>query len=143
MNNSPNLKEINDVERILQELFPLIDDAERQFTSARNWGFLDIFGGGLIVDLIKHSKLGNASNIMNRINFLLQDLHRELNDIVIPADFSMNTATFSTFADFVFDGILADVYMQSKIMSSLDQVRALRQKLNLLQNQLNELKRRM
>lgn len=143
MNNSLNLKEINDVQQILNEIFPLIDQAEQKFTSARNWGFLDILGGGMIVDLIKHSKLGNASNIMNQINYLLRNLQRELKDIVIPTDFSMNTATFSTFADFVFDGILADVYMQSKIISSLDQIRELRRRLQILQNDLIELKRRL
>lgn len=143
MNNSLNLKEIADVQQILNQIFPLLDEAERKFTSARNWGFFDILGGGFLVDLIKHSKLGDASNTMNKINYLLNDLQRELKDIVIPTDFSMNTATFATFADFVFDGFLADVYMQSKIMTSLDQINELHRRLNILQSQLNELKRRL
>jgi len=76
---------------------------------------------------------------MNRINSLLQDLQRELKDVVTPTDFSMNTATFATLADFLFDGILADVYMQSKIMSSLAQVNELGNRLVLLRGRLNEL----
>ena len=79
---------------------------------------------------------------MNKINILLHDLQRELNDVVIPTDFSMNTATFSTFADIVFDGILADVYMQSKIMTSLNQIRELRSRLLTLQSKLSELARK-
>lgn len=134
-----NRKEITEVLVIIDQILPLIDQAEDKFKSARNWGFIDILGGGFLVDLIKHSKLGSASTIMNRINSLLQDLQRELKDVVIPTDFSMNTATFATFADFLFDGILADVYMQSKIMSSLDQVRELRNRLNFLRGKLKEI----
>lgn len=137
-----NLKEINDVQIIINQILPLIDEAENKFRSARNWGFFDILGGGFITDLIKHSKLGAASDIMNRINYLLQDLQRELKEVVIPTDFSMNTASFSTFADFVFDGILADVYMQSKIMTSMEQIRELRSRLLILRDKLTELSRR-
>ena len=116
-----NIKEINDVQLIINQLLPLIDEAEKKFTSARNWGFLDILGGGFITDLVKHTKLSSASTTMNQINYLLRDLQRELKEVVIPTDFSMNTGTFATFADFVFDGVLADVYMQSKIMTFWDQ----------------------
>ena len=137
-----NLKEINDVQIIINQILPLIDEAENKFRSARNWGFFDILGGGFITDLIKHSKLGAASDIMNRINYLLHDLQRELKEVVIPIDFSMNTVSFSTFADFVFDGILADVYMQSKIMTSMEQIRELRSRLLILRDKLTELSRR-
>ena len=137
-----NLKEINDVQQIINQLLPLIDEAENKFRKARNWGFFDILGGGFITDLIKHSNLGAASNIMNQINYLLHDLQRELKEVVIPTDFSMNTASFSTFADFVFDGILADVYMQSKIMTSMEQIRELRSRLWILRDRLAELSRR-
>lgn len=137
-----NLKEINDVQIIINQILSLIDEAENKFRSARNWGFFDILGGGFITDLIKHSKLGAASDIMNRINSLLHDLQRELKEVVIPTDFSMNTASFSTFADFVFDGILADVYMQSKIMTSMEQIRELRSRLLILKDKLTELSRR-
>ena len=137
-----NLKEINDVQLIINQILPLIDEAENKFRKARNWGFFDILGGGFITDLIKHSNLGAASDIMNRINYLLHDLQRELKEVVIPTDFSMNTASFSTFADFVFDGILADVYMQSKIMTSMEQVRELRSRLLILRDRLAELSRR-
>lgn len=137
-----NLKEINDVQLIINQILPLIDQAENKFRKARNWGFFDILGGGFITDLIKHSNLGAASDIMNRINYLLHDLQRELKEVVIPTDFSMNTASFSTFADFVFDGILADVYMQSKIMTSLEQIRELRSRLLILRDRLADLSRR-
>ena len=137
-----NIKEINDVQLIINQLLPLIDEAESKFTSARNWGFLDILGGGFLVDLVKHTKLSSASTTMNQINYLLRDLQRELKEVVIPTDFSMNTGTFSTFADFAFDGVLADVYMQSKIMTSIEQIKELRRRLEILREKLRDLSNR-
>jgi len=136
MNTTLSRREIDDVRNIIRQMQPLVNQAIGEFRGARNWGFLDLFGGGFLTDLIKHSKLGNASRLMNEINYMLRDLQRELKDIVIPTDFSMDTMTFATFADFMFDGLLADAYMQSKIMSSLAQVEE-------LQRRLQELDRRM
>ena len=93
-------REIDDCLRIMNQIFPLLDEAETQFSSARNWGFLDMLGGGLLTDLIKHSKINNAASCMNEINSLLRDLERELKDVKFPTDYSMNTMGFATFADF-------------------------------------------
>lgn len=134
-----NLKEINDVQKIIDEILSLIDEAETKFNKARNWGFFDILGGGFITDLFKHSNLDSASDIMNKINYLLKDLQRELNEVVTPTDFSMNTNTFASFADFIFDGVLADAYMQSKIMSSLKELKNLRSTLLNLKSKLSNL----
>lgn len=67
--------------------------------------------------------------------FLLQNLNYELKNITFNGDFSMNTMTF---ADFVFDGIIVDVFMQSKIMKSLSCLEELKEQLLTL---LNKLKR--
>ncbi len=134
-----NLKEINDVQKIIDEILSLIDEAETKFNKARNWGFFDILGGGFITDLFKHSNLDSASDIMNKINYLLKDLQRELDEVVTPTDFSMNTNTFASFADFIFDGVLADAYMQSKIMSSLKELKNLRSTLLNLKSKLSNL----
>lgn len=133
-------KEINDALYIVDQILPLLGEAKAHFKSARNWGFFDILGGGFITDLIKHSKLGNAANVMNRINYLLMDLQRELKDIRIPTGYNMNTNTFSTFADFVFDGALADIYVQSKIMSSLSEVEELERRLLMLKQNLTSIR---
>ena len=133
-----DLAKINNAKNTIHQLLPLIDEAERKFKSARNWGFLDIFGGGLIVDLFKHSKLNSASNTMNEISYLLKTLQTQLDGLTIPTDYRMQFG-FSSFGDFLFDGAIFDIYMQSKIMSSLDQVRQLRSKLEQLLNMLGRM----
>jgi len=121
---------------LVNQLIPLVNDAERSLSSARNWSFLDVLGGGFLTDLIKHSKLNNASNSMNQVNYLMQRLQAVLGSIQIPADYRMTVGGFSTFADFFFDSGIVDVYMMSKIWTSLNEVRKLQEKLYDLKSKL-------
>lgn len=123
----------------LNRLIPLVEDAERQFKSARNWGFLDLLGGETITDIVKHYKLYKAKDLMNEVDFLLRQLSQQLGGIEIPVDFRMQLGGFSSFADFLFDGVLADAYMFSKISSSLDQVQQLKYRLYTLKQKLQQM----
>ena len=133
MTNNPQVIEANS---IIDQLWPLVEEAERKLKSARNWSIFDILGGGFIVDMIKHYKLNGAANLMNEANMLMQRLQQVLGSVSIPADYRMSIGGFATFADFLFDGVFADAYMASKIFSSLDEVRRLKEKLHILKNQL-------
>lgn len=135
MSNPQVTKALSTVNRLI----PLVEEAESYFKSARNWSVLDVLGGGFIVDLIKHSKLNKAADSMNEIDFLMRQLRTELGSIATPNDYRMNVGGFLTFADFFFDGIFADAYMASKIMSSLDEVRKLKNKLYALKSQLEQI----
>ena len=129
--------QVNQALNLTNQLIAELDQAERQLSSARNWGFLDVLGGGLIVDLIKHSKLNNAKVSMSNVNNLLQELQRVLGGISMPGDYSMQVNGVLTFADFFFDSGIVDVYMTAKIMNSLTEVRKLRDKCFELKNKLS------
>lgn len=124
----------------LDELIPLVEEAENQLKSARNWSFIDVLGGGFFTNAIKHYKLGKAGNIMEDVNDLMQRLSVQLGNINIPADYRMQMGGFLTFADFFFDGVFVDVYMTSKILSSIDHVRDLKNKLYIVKSRLEEMK---
>lgn len=131
--------QVVDAIKTVNVLIPLVEDAERQFKSARNWSFLDVLGGGFVVDMIKHYKLGKAGNTMEDVNCLLQQLSGQLGNIDVPVDYRMQLGGFSTFADFVFDGFIMDAFMASKILSSIDQVRKLKSRLYELKERLEAL----
>ena len=135
-----NELQINQAINLTDQLISELDQAERQLSSARNWGFLDVLGGGFIVDLIKHSKLNNAKISMDRVNYLLQELKRVLGGISMPGDYSMNVGGIATFADFFFDSGIVDVYMTAKIMSSLNEVRNLKNRCYELRSRLSNLR---
>jgi len=135
-----NEPQVNEALNLVNQLIPLVNDAERSLSSARNWSFLDVLGGGLITDLIKHSKLNKASNTMNQVNYLMQQLQRVLGSIQFPVDYRMNVGGFSTFADFFFDSGIVDAYMMSKIWTSLNEVRKLQNKLYDLKGKLEHIR---
>ena len=134
-----NTLQINRALTLTDQLIDCLDDAERQLSSARNWGFLDVLGGGLIVDLIKHSKLQNAKSSMEHVNAIMQELQQVLGSISIPGDYRMQIGGFATFADFFFDSGIVDVYMTAKIMNSLSEVRRLKDKCYELKRRLSAL----
>lgn len=131
---------VNQAINLTDQLIAELDQAERQLSSARNWSFLDVLGGGYIVDLIKHSKLSNAKVSMDRVNYLLQELRRVLGGISMPGDYSMSVGGFATFADFFFDSGIVDVYMTAKIMSSLNEVRNLKNRCYELRSRLSNIR---
>jgi len=135
-----DITQVNQALILTDQLISELDQAERQLSSARNWGFLDVLGGGFIVDLIKHSKLSNAKSSMDRVNYLLQELKRVLGGISMAGDYSMNVGGFETFADFFFDSGIVDVYMTAKIMSSLNEVRNLKNRCYELRSRLSNIR---
>jgi len=97
-------------------------NAQSELNSARSWGFIDMFGGGLISSYVKHSKMNNASDYMNRARYDLQAFSRELEDVSQCVDLDFNTGDFITFADYFFDGFLADYLVQERINKARAQV---------------------
>ncbi len=126
----------NEALGLVNELLYLTERAESSLTSARNWSFLDLIGGGLITDLIKHSKVSSARSSMERANALMERLRDVLGSMAVPPDISIKIGGFSTFADFLFDGIVFDGYMTFKIMDNLNELAGLKQKLYCLRQYL-------
>ena len=83
--------------------------------SAEDWGTWDMFGGGLLSTMAKHEHLddaqagiGYAQNCLSRFRTELADVqHMDIPQVYI--------GEFATFADYFFDGLFADWYVQSRI----------------------------
>ena len=73
--------------------------ARKELNSASNWGIVDILGGGLFTDIMKHSKMNNAERYMSQAKYDLQSFGRELQDVAAYVDLDFNTADFLHFAD--------------------------------------------
>lgn len=98
-----------------------IDSIIDKLQNAQNWGTFDIVGGGLITDIAKHSNLDDASQLTYTLQKQIHAFQKELSDISIHADFSIEVSDFMKFADFAFDGLIADWLVLDKINSSLSQ----------------------
>lgn len=90
--------------------------------SAEGWGTWDLFGGGLISDLAKHSHLDEAQSAIEHLQSQLRQFKTELADVTIHADLQVNVDGFLRFADYFFDGLFADWAVMEKISQSQRQV---------------------
>ena len=118
-NNKKEIREaIAAVEKALNSLYA----AQDKLKSARGWGMIDLFGGGLFTDMVKHSKMNDASRCMEDAKRHLKAFQRELKDVNLSLDLRMEVGGFLSFADFFFDGLVADYLVQSKIASAREQV---------------------
>ena len=102
-------------ERALESL----RDAEHYLGGARLWGIVDLFGGSGLSGLVKHVRIGEASRCLERAKSDLRLFQKELRDVDA---IRIDIGGFLTFADFFFDGIIADWLVQSKIQEARRQV---------------------
>lgn len=114
--------------------------AQEKLNSAGNWGLFDMFGGGLFSTIMKRSKMDDAQQLMEAAKSDLKRFQRELKDVIIPLDLRMEVGSFLSFADFFFDGFVADYLVQSKISEAKEQVS---DAIIRVEQILNELKRKM
>ena len=114
--------------------------AHEKLNSAGNWGLFDMFGGGLFSTIMKRSKMSDAQNLMENAKSDLLRFQRELKDVNIPLDLRMEVGSFLSFADFLFDGFVADYLVQTKISDAKTQVSDAIYKVERI---LNELKRQL
>lgn len=115
-------------------------NAQEKLNSAGNWGLFDMFGGGLFSTIMKRLKMDDAQQLMEAAKSDLKRFQRELKDVNIPLDLRMEVGSFLSFADFFFDGFVADYLVQSKISEAKEQVS---DAIIRVEQILNELKRKM
>lgn len=92
--------------------------------SAEGWGTWDLFGGGLIADMAKHSHLDDAQCAIERLQSQLRRFKTELADVMIRADMQVNVEGFLRFADYFFDGLFVDWAVLDRISASKGQVQS-------------------
>lgn len=98
------------------------DQIADSLDSAEGWGTWDLFGGGLISDLAKHSHLDDAQASVEFLQSQLRRFKTELSDVTISADFQVNIDGFLRVADYLFDGIFADWTVLDQIHQSQAQI---------------------
>lgn len=107
--------------------------------SAEGWGTWDLFGGGLIADLAKHSHLDEAQNSIEHLQSQLRRFKTELADVTIQADMQVNVDGFLRFADYFFDGLFVDWMVMDQISQSQSQVQSTRNQIESVLSRLDSM----
>lgn len=96
--------------------------AQRELDGAKNWGVVDLFGGGFFSSMIKRGKMNNAEQYMQQARYDLRSFNKELRDVEQVMDLHINTDDFLSFADWFFDGFAVDWMVQSRINQAREKV---------------------
>lgn len=120
---------VYDQEREIKEAIYAIDttlsylnEAKGYLSSASNWGIFDMLGGGFFSTMIKRGKMNDANRCLEKAKRSVINTKKELNDINQTIDVDLEIDGFLSFADYFFDGLVADWMVQSKINSAQKQV---------------------
>ena len=115
MSHLINPQEIHEAINAADDALIALRSAERSLSSAGNWGLFDMLGGGFFSTLFKHGKIDQAQQELEEARHALSRFKNELADLNRSADFDLDIGDFLRFADYFFDGFLADWMVQSKI----------------------------
>ena len=114
-----------------------VQEVLEKLTDAEGWGTWDLFGGGWVSDIAKHSALDTAQQLVSQLQSELRRFKTELTDISISADLKVSVDGFLMFADFAFDGFFSDWAVldhinesQAKVQSTKEQIEAVLDQLN-------------
>lgn len=122
MSNADYQREVNEAIQAGTRALRSLQQARESLNSAGNWGILDLLGGGLISTFAKHSKMNDAERQIEQARSDLRQFRKELTDVDAFADIHIETGDFLAFADYFFDGLIADWMMQSRINDAKKQV---------------------
>jgi len=116
------IKEIEEAINAGKQVVKHLDNATVSLNSAQGWGTWDLLGGGLVANIAKHSHIDDATSEVEKSQMALLHFRTELADVRISNNIGIEVGGFAKFADFFFDGLIADWNMQSKIHKSQDSV---------------------
>jgi hypothetical protein len=113
-----DLREIKQAIMAGNSVLNSLERAADALNTAENWGTYDMFGGGIISSMEKHSSIDEAVDYINDARDKLDRFRRELSDVNLSIDVTVDISSFDKFADYFFDGIFVDWNVQSKIEDS-------------------------
>ncbi|MFC4403201.1 hypothetical protein [Gracilibacillus xinjiangensis] len=117
-----------------------LSTASDSLEKAKNWGTVDMFGGGLISTSLKHSHIDDAKQATHQAQRLLRKFSHELSDIGKSFNADIGISGGLTFADYFLDGLVMDWFVQDKINQSANEVESMYQKVSNTIQQLKKLK---
>ncbi|MGP4081221.1 hypothetical protein ACTWQL_15035 [Pseudalkalibacillus sp. R45] len=97
-----------------------------------------MFGGGVISGAIKHNHIDQATEYIHQAQTRMRHFQKELADINDEVDIHIDIPGLLKFADFFFDGLIADWMVQGRIDDSLQQTKTQYRKISSLVSDLKE-----
>lgn len=115
-----------------------LQQVEKALASAQGFSTWDLFGGGMFVTYLKHSKLGESKQALTEAQYALNLLHNELIDIKEMQTDAIQVSIdgFVHFADYVFDDFFSALSVHSKINNAKAQLQRVMKEVRVIQEKL-------
>ena len=133
------IREIQEAINAADHALDCLYAAQDYLSSARNWGIVDILGGGFFSTMIKRSKMSSASQCIEEAKYAMAAFRKELADVDQAMPLAIDEGNFWAFADYFFDGFFADMMVQSQIAQARAQVDEAIERVSALRAQLQQL----
>lgn len=114
--------EIREAIEAAEQTLAYLGRAQDCLESAGNWGWVDMLGGGFFTTLMKRGKMKDAQEELAQARDAMRSFAAELRDVHEAVDIHIEMDDFLGFADYFFDGLIADWMMQSRIDTAKEQV---------------------
>lgn len=109
-----------------------LEEMSGDLSGAENWGVWDMVGGGIMATFAKHGCLDDAQDAAYEARRALSRFRTELADVSSEQVLDVELGDFAVFADYFFDGLFADLFVQSRIREAQEQVEAVTQRVERL-----------
>ena len=109
-----------------------LEEMSGDLSGAENWGVWDMVGGGIMATFAKHGCLDDAQDAAYEARRALSRFRTELADVSSEQVPDVELGYFADFADYFFDGLFADLFVQSRIREAQEQVEAVTQRVERL-----------
>lgn len=109
------MKEIDEALQAGELVQESIEDVLMSLSKAQSWGVYDMIGGGFVSTAIKHNHIDNAQRQIQNVYHQMKQFEKEVQDV---EEFKLEINEIAgglVMADYIFDNILSDWLVQSKI----------------------------
>lgn len=125
------LVELKEAQKVGARCRREIEEVEKKLSSASSWATFDMFGGGVMADVIKHEKIDAAQAKLQSLERNLVGFQRELADVDLKIAYDTIKFTGTDkFFDMVFDNIFTDMSISSRVKDALANIRTLESKVD-------------
>ncbi len=132
-------REIDEAVTALRAASAALEEAFGRLQSAGGWSTYDtFFGGGMVADLMKHSRIDDSAKAFARVNRALERLRIELADIGVTGVQGVEISDTLAVFDVLFDNVFSDWMVRDRIARAREEATRLRVRLSELERTLAE-----
>ncbi len=126
-------KELVEAELAAGSASASLADVLGKLGAASTLGVLDLIGGGMMISMLKHGRIGAAQSRLSIAQGRLRALARELEDLRLDPIAEIDLEPLTRFVDVFIDNVFTDWAVQSRIQRSTEQVREVKHRVDELQ----------